>query len=129
MLIIHGHNRVFHTVSGNLSRYGAFVLPRIRIKRAINQAVAFFEHSNALDARSAETIDELRLSPHIFLERMLRLRDFKPHGQQILMQVEAIRQTEGGRLCLSLDGLAASDIDRCCSVCQYTLVVPYFVGS
>ena len=41
MLIIHGHNRVFHTVSGNLSRYGAFVLPRIRIKRAINQVVAF----------------------------------------------------------------------------------------
>jgi len=112
-----------------LAARGLFVLPMIRIKRAINQVVAFLGHSNALDDKSAETIDELRLSLHMFLERVLRLRDFKPHEQQILMQVEAIRKTEGGKLCLSLDGLAASNIDRCCSVCQYTLVVPYFVSS
>jgi hypothetical protein len=91
---------------------GLWVLPRMRIKRAINQVVAIFEHNNALDVRSARTIDELGLKPPTFLDRMMRMRDFKPYALQILMKAEVILQTDGGRLYLSQEGLAATNLDR-----------------
>lgn len=95
-----------------LAILGFFVLPRIRIRRAINQVVAIFEHNNALDVRSARTVDELGLRPPTFLEGMLRMRDFKPYALQILMKTEVVRQTDGGRLYLSQDKLDAVNIDR-----------------
>jgi len=91
---------------------GLFVLPRMRMKRAVSQVVAIFERNNALDARSAKTIDELRLRPPAFLEGMLRMRDFKPPALQVLMQSEVVRQTEDGRLYLSQDKFASANIDR-----------------
>jgi hypothetical protein len=91
---------------------GFFVLPRIRISRAVSQVVAIFERNSALDVRSAKTIDELGLRPPAFLEGMLRMRDFKPYALQILMKADVILQTDGGRLYLSQDKLAATDIER-----------------
>jgi len=90
---------------------GFFVLPRIRIGRAIDQVMAIFERKNALDARSAKTIDELGLRPPTFLQGMLRMRDFKPYALQILMHTEVVRQTDGGRLYLSQGKLPATDVD------------------
>jgi len=95
-----------------LAVLGLWVLPRIRIRRAINQVVAIFEHSNALDLRSARTIDELGLRPPTFLESMMRMRDFKPYALQILMKAEVVSQTDGGRLYLSQDRLAATNLGR-----------------
>ena len=95
-----------------LAILGFFVVPRIRIKRAVNQVVAIFERNNALDARSAKTIDELRLRPPTFLEGMMRMRDFKPYALQILMNAEVVYQTDGGRLYLLQDKLAAINIER-----------------
>jgi len=46
------------------------------------------------------------------LQGMMRLRDFKPYALQILMKYDVIRQTDGGRLYLSQDKLAAINIDR-----------------
>ena len=91
---------------------GFFVVPRIRIKRAIRQVVAIFERNNAVDARSAKTIDELGLRPPTFLEGMLRMRDFKPYALQILMQADVVCQTDGGRLYLLQDRLSAVNVDR-----------------
>ena len=82
------------------------------MKRAVNQVVAIFERNNALDARSAKTIDELGLKPPTFLEGMLRMRDFKPYALQILMSTEVVRQTDGGRLYLAQGKLAATAVDR-----------------
>ena len=81
-----------------LAILGFFVLPRMRIRQAVNRVVAIFERNNALDARSAKTIDELGLRPPTFLEGMLRIRDFKPYALQILMKAEVVCQTDGGRL-------------------------------
>jgi hypothetical protein len=94
-----------------LAILGFFVLPQIRIRRAIKQVVAILERNNALDARSAKTIDELRLRPRTFLEGIGRIRDFKPYALQILMDAEVVCQTDGGRLYLLQDKLAAIDID------------------
>lgn len=95
-----------------LAILGFWVLPRVRIKRAVNQVVAIFERNNALDAESAKTIEELGLAPPTFLERMMRMRDFKPYALQILMKDEVIRQTDRGRLYLSEDKLAAINPGR-----------------
>jgi hypothetical protein len=95
-----------------LAILGFFVLPQIRIRRAIKQVVAIFERNSALDLRSAKTIDELRLRPRTFLEGIGRIRDFKPYALQILMDAEVICQTDGGRLYLLQDKLAAINIDR-----------------
>ena len=94
-----------------LAILGFFVLPRIRIRRAVGQVVAIFQRNNALDVRSAKTVDELGLRPPTFLEGMLRVRDFKPYALQILMHTEVVRQTDGGRLYLAQDGLPAADVD------------------
>jgi hypothetical protein len=94
-----------------LAILGFFVLPQIRIRRAIKQVVAILERDNALDARSAKTIDELRLRPRTFLEGIGRIRDFKPYALQILMDAEVVCQTDGGRLYLLQDKLADINID------------------
>ena len=95
-----------------LAILGFFVLPRIRIRRAVNQVMAVFERNNALDVRSAKTADELGLRPPTVLNGMLRMRDFKPYALQILMQTEMVRQTDGGKLYLAEDRLPANDADR-----------------
>ena len=94
-----------------LAILGFFVLPRIRMGRAVSQVVAIFERNNAVDVRSAKTIDELGLRPPSFVEGMLRMRDFKPYALQVLMHTEVVRQTDGGRLYLAQDGLRAADVD------------------
>lgn len=94
-----------------LAILGFFVLPRIRIRRAVDQVVAIFERNNAVDVRSAKTIDELGLRPPTFLQGMMRMRDFKPYALQILMRTEVVRQTDGGRLYLAQDTLPAPDAD------------------
>lgn len=95
-----------------LAVLGFWVLPRMRIKRAVNQVVAIFEHNNALDVRSARTIDELGLRPPTFLQSMIRMRDFKPYALQVLMKAEVVLQTDGGRLYLSQDRLAATNVGK-----------------
>ncbi len=105
-------NALFILLIVILAILGFFLLPRLRIKRAINQVVAIFERNSALDARSAKTIEELGLTPPTFLEGMLRMRDFKPYALQILMKADVVLQTDGGRLYLAQDRLAAANIDR-----------------
>ena len=95
-----------------LAILGFFVLPQIRVRRAIKQVAAIFERNNALDAMSAKTIDELRLRPRTFLEGIGRIRDFKPYALKILMDADVVCQTDGGRLYLLQDKLAATNIDR-----------------
>lgn len=95
-----------------LAIFGFFVLPQIRLRRAIKQVMAIFERNNALDVRSARTIDELKLKPRSFLQGIGRIRDFKPYALKMLMDAEVVCQTDGGRLYLVQDKLAATNIDR-----------------
>jgi hypothetical protein len=95
-----------------LAVLGSRVLLRMRIKRAVNQVAATLEHSNALDVRSARTIDGLGLRPPTFLQSMIRMRDFKPYALQVLMKAEVVLQTDGGGLYLSQDRLAATNVGK-----------------
>ena len=89
-----------------------FLVLRLRMSRAVKQVVAIFERNNALDVRSARTIDELKLRPRTFLQGMGRMRDFKPYALKILMDAEVVCETDGGRLYLVQDKLTAANIDR-----------------
>ena len=95
-----------------LAIFGFFVLPQMRLRRAVKQVVAIFERNNALNAMSARTIDELKLKPRTFLQGIGRIRDFKPYALKILMDAEIVCQTDGGRLYLVQDKLSAINIGR-----------------
>ena len=105
-------NALFILLIAILAVAGFFVLPRIRIRRAVDQVVGIFERNNAVDVRSAKTVDELGLRPPTFSEGMMRMRDFKPYALQILVHTEVVRQTDGGRLYLAEDRLPAADADK-----------------
>jgi len=89
-----------------------FLVLRLRMRRAVKQVVVIFERNNALDLRSAKTIDELRLRPRTFLQGMGRMRDFKPYALQMLMNSGVVCQTDGGRLYLLQEKLAVIKINR-----------------
>ena len=91
---------------------GLYVIPRWRLKRAIRQVITIFRQNNALDKKTAKTIDELGLRPRGFVERMLYTRDFKPHALDGLLKAGIIKGTEDGRLYLVEDKLMESGIEK-----------------
>jgi hypothetical protein len=91
---------------------GLYVIPRWRIKRAVRQVIGIFRQHNALDKKTAKTIDELGLRPRGYIESMLHTRDFKPHALDGLIRLGIVKSTEGGRLYLVEDALMASGVDK-----------------
>jgi hypothetical protein len=85
---------------------GLFVIPRWLTKRAARQVVKIFRKHNAVDSKTACTIDELGLRPPGLLERMMRRRDYKPYALDALMKVGVIQATGDGKLYLSEAKLA-----------------------
>ncbi len=74
-------------------------------KRAVIQVIKRFRHNGALDPESAKTIEELRLNPPTFRERIMRFRDYKPAALQGLIRVGIVQMTEDGRVYLSEEKL------------------------
>ena len=89
-----------------------FVIPRFMVKRSIKQVIRIFRQQYALDAKSARTIDELKLRPRSMLEGMMKTRDYKPQALQALIRVDIVLTTEDGKLYLSEDKLDSSGIER-----------------
>ena len=83
------------------------VIPRWLIGRASRQVIRIFRENNAVDSKTARTVDELGLRPPGVLERMMRRRDYKPHALNALLQAGVIKTTEDGRLYLSEEKLAS----------------------
>ena len=85
---------------------GVFFIPRWLVRRAARQVIRIFRDHNAIDSKTARTIDELGLRPPGMLERMMRRRDYKPQALNALIQVGIVKMTEDGRVYLSEDKLA-----------------------
>jgi hypothetical protein len=85
---------------------GLFLLPSLLVRRAISKVIAVFQKHGALGPDRAKTLDELGLKPLGLLDRMTRMRDYKPYALQALMKAEVVRRTEDGRLYLSEESLA-----------------------
>jgi hypothetical protein len=89
-----------------------FVIPGLRLKRAIRQVIQIFRKHNATDVKNAKSDNTLGLKPRPMLERMFSLRDYKPYGLTVLIRAGIVLQTEDGKLYLSEDKLMASRLDR-----------------
>jgi len=86
-----------------------YVIPRFLISRAVNKVVRIFRNNSAIDIKHAKTAEELGLRHS---GGMFRMRDYKPLAIQVLMGADIIRSTEGNRLYLSEDKLAASKFGK-----------------
>jgi hypothetical protein len=84
---------------------GMWFLPRIFIKRAINQVIDIMRRNNAVNPKNAKTVEELGLQPRTMLEGMMRLRDYKPRALQYLMYSEIIQQADDDKIYLSEEKL------------------------
>jgi hypothetical protein len=84
---------------------GLFVIPRILLRRAISQVISIFRRSHSLCSESPKTVDELGLAPQSLMNRLFKLRDYKPYALQFLVKAGIVRQTEGGKLCLAEEKL------------------------
>jgi len=86
------------------------VLPMALNKRAVIQVIKRLRQQGALDVESAKTIDELRLNPPTFRERIMRFRDYKPAALQGLIRVGIVQVTEDGRVYLSEEKLKSTKL-------------------
>jgi hypothetical protein len=81
------------------------------LKRALRQVIAIFRSNAAIDKKTAKTIDELRLRPRGFMERMFHTRDFKPYALSELVKAGVVKSTDDGRLYLAEEVLMTSGIE------------------
>jgi hypothetical protein len=70
------------------------------MKRAVTQVIGTFCEHDALRLPEAKTIDELGLRPPNFMERMTRLRDYKPYALKFLADKGIVNTTFDGKLYL-----------------------------
>lgn len=83
-----------------------FIVPRWRMRRAIQQVVDIFRKYDATHPSAAKTLEELGLRQERgFSLSLFRRRDYKVYALDILIRAEAIRPLEDGRLYLSEERL------------------------
>ena len=90
-----------------------FVLPQLMIGRAVPKVIKIFRNRNAVGIKNAKSIEELGLQPKSMVERMMRLRDYKPRALDFLIQVGVVQMTEEGKVYLSEEMLANTRWRNC----------------
>lgn len=83
---------------------------RFLMRKAIRDVVSIFRRYGATSPGSAKTAQELGLVRANPLERMFRMRDYKPQALTVLGQADIVQMTEEGRLYLSESALANSPL-------------------
>lgn len=83
-----------------------FFVPQWILVRNIPKVIRIFRNFNAINPKTARTIEEMGLKPKPMLERMFRRRDHKPRALQFMLRVALIEVTEDGKLYLDEEKLA-----------------------
>jgi hypothetical protein len=78
-----------------------FFIPQFMTAMACPKVIKIFRKFNAVGPGNAKFVDELGLKPPSFLDRMMKLRDYKPKALQLLMHINVVQMTEDGKLYLS----------------------------
>ena len=73
-------------------------IPVIMTKRAMVKVIGIFCRHNAVEVRTAKTIDDLGLRPPDFFQKLLKPRDYKPYALQVLKQTGIVKLTNDGKL-------------------------------
>ena len=69
-------------------------------RRATVKVIDRFCQYNALDARGARTQEELGLNPPSLVERLTKMRDYKPDVVQLLKILKVVRTRTDGKMYL-----------------------------
>lgn len=91
---------------------GAMYLSRFLLKRAIRTVVATFRGRGAVSAKKAATAESLGLARGGVMDRMFRMRDYRPDALRLLAQAGIVKTTEDGRLYLSEEELGRSTVKK-----------------
>ncbi len=83
-----------------------FFVPQWILVRNIPKVIRIFRNFNAINPKTARTIEEMGLKPKPMLERMFRRRDHKPRALQFMLRVALVEVTEDGKLYLDEEKLA-----------------------
>lgn len=83
----------------------AIVLPQWMLIRTAPKVIRIFREHNAVGPKSARTIAELGLQSKGMLEKMFRMRDYKPRTLQFLMKIAIIEMDEEGKVYLDEEKL------------------------
>lgn len=83
-----------------VSLFLSFYIQGLMVKRAIFQVLQIFRREHSLCSQRPKKLEELGLQPPGLMERMFRLRDYKPYALQALVKAKAVRLGDDGRLCL-----------------------------
>ncbi len=82
-----------------------FFVPQWILIRNIPKVIRIFRKFNAVNPKTAKTIEEMGLKPKPMLERMFRRRDHKPRALQFMLRVSIVDVTEDGKLYLNEEKL------------------------
>ncbi len=83
-----------------------FFVPQWILIRNIPKVIRIFRNFNAVNPKTARTLEEMGLKPKPMLERMFRRRDHKPRALQFMLRVAIIEVTEDGKLYLDEEKLS-----------------------
>jgi hypothetical protein len=86
------------------------VVPTLMTRRALKRVILIFRRHEALSETGAKTAPELGLGPRRMVDRLMRLRDYKPRALSVLMEARVVIQTEEGKLFMSEEQLQASGL-------------------
>jgi hypothetical protein len=89
----------------------AFMGSRFLMRRAITRVIYTFREFKAKDEASAMAQEAMGLKPRGLFE-FRGLRDYKPMALQLLMRYNIVRMTEDGRLYLSEETLAQTNLEQ-----------------
>ena len=80
-----------------------FLIMALMSRRAMRQVLKIFHKTSSLCSQRPKGVEELGLNPPGFVERMFKLRDYKPYALQALIQAGIVRKDFTGRVCLLED--------------------------
>jgi hypothetical protein len=87
---------------------GAIYLMRYLLSRALRNVVARFRAKGATSSATAITAAELGVVKPGVIDRMFRVRDYKPDALNMLVQADVVKLLEDDRLYLSEQALSDS---------------------
>jgi hypothetical protein len=87
-------------------------VPRLLLRKATRNVVSLFRGRGAVSPKRATTLEQLGLAPRSRLEKLTRVRDYRPYALRLLKETNVIRATEDGTLYLSEETLENSPVKR-----------------
>jgi hypothetical protein len=87
-------------------------VPRLLLRKATRDVVSLFRGRGATSPTNATTLEQLGIVRRSRLERLTRLRDYRPYAVRLLTNTNVVRTTEEGTMYLSEETLEHSPVKK-----------------